>query len=418
MKFPRRGRVPGAPLFLAVLGMLAAAALATPATATPTAAAPVPPPVPMTSANAGAFRLQWGGDRRTQARLLRTAVNPGGNRITVGSMLNAANRQAHTQNQTACRNSALTHNGALVGTQGLAAFYCLDHSDTVNTRWTPQGVSGTEDAQPGAGTVNGHHAMVFSWHADGANTQGTRLSFLDRGTNRNKYIHVLLVRPNSAGTDYSDVTTHAGGIVWYDHYIFVAGRNSGVRVFDTNYLLRLANNPKGNISPGCPTGLHNGRYCGRGYHYLLPEIGRWSSQGTNALYDSMSLERAPGRNPVFLTSEYREDSVGRVARWTSSSMTRFSGTIQATVAWHQPVRDVQGAFSRGCYYFNSGGGPNGNRDLVRANTTGNRTPRSQLGGRGLQDLYWLRSADQLWTLTEHPGVHNRFLYGVHRPACP
>ncbi|GAA0929705.1 hypothetical protein [Streptomyces thermoalcalitolerans] len=237
-------------------------------------------------------------------------------------MLDAANRQAHTQNQTACRNNAMTQNGALIGAHAVA-YYCLDQADTVNTRWTPQGISGTEDAQPGAGTVDGHRAIVFSWHSGSVGSQGTgtRLSFLDRATNR--YIHVLLVRPNSTGTDYSDVSTHAGGIVWYRHYIFVTGPTSGVRVFDTNYLLRLANNPRGNISPTCPTGLHNGRYCGRGYHYLLPEIGRWNNQRAGTRYDSMSLERAPGRNPVFLTSEYRTNSVGRVARWTSAAMTRF-----------------------------------------------------------------------------------------------
>lgn len=412
MKFSRRGRVPGAALFLAVLGMLTPAVPATTA-----AAAPNPPPQPMTAANPNAFSLQWGNDRRTQASQLRTAVNPDGNRITVGSMLDAANRQAHTQNQAACRHNATTHNGALIGAHAVA-YYCLDHQDTVNTRWTPQGVSGTEDAQPGAGTVDGHKAIVFSWHSGSVGSQGTgtRLSFLDRATN--KYIHVLLVQPNSTGTDYSDVNTHAGGIAWYQHYIFVAGPTSGVRVFDTDYLLQLANNPKGNISPNCPTGLHNGRYCGRGYHYLLPEIGRWNNQGADTRYDSMSLERAPGSDPVFLTSEYRTNSVGRVARWTNTDMTRFQGTIHPYVAWHQPVRYVQGAFSRGCYYFNTGGGGSGNRDLVWANTMGNRTPKSQLGGRGLQDLYWLRSANQLWTLTERPGIHNRFVYGVNRPACP
>jgi hypothetical protein len=417
MKFPRRGRLPGAALFLAVLGMLTAAVSAVPA-----AAAPTPPPRPMTTANPNSFALSWGNDRTTQADNLRKAVNPGGKRVTVGSMLNAANRQAHTQNHKACRDAATTDNGALIGAKAVA-YYCLDHADTVNTRWTPQGISGTEDAQPGAGTVNGHRAIVFSWHSGGVGAQGTgtRLSFLDRATN--KYIHVLLVRPNSAGTNYSDVSTHAGGIVWYRHYIFVAGPTSGVRVFDTNDLLRLAHNPKASVDPTCTTGFHTsgphkGKYCGRGYHYLLPEKGQWINQRAGTRYDSMSLERASGRSPVFLTSEYRENSVGRVVRWPSSRMTSFSGTIQPTTAWHQPVRDVQGAFSRGCYYFNSGGGPHHNRHLVRARTTGNKATRWQLGGRGLQDLYWLRSANQLWTLTEPPGTHNRFLYGVHRSACP
>ncbi|MFI1162246.1 hypothetical protein ACH4UM_01225 [Streptomyces sp. NPDC020801] len=414
--------MPGAALFLAVLGMLTAAVPAAVPAAAPAAAAPNPPPVPMTAADASAFALQWATDhdRITQARSLRTAVNPGGNRVTVGSMLDAANRQAHTQNNARCRAQVRAKGSALAGAHAVA-YYCLQSDDANNSNWTPQGVSGTEDAQPGAGTVDGHRAIAFSWHAGGErplpSDTGTRLSFLDRASTSNKYIHVLLVVPNSTGTGYSDVTVHAGGIVWYQHYVFVTANEGGVRVFDTDNLLQLANNPKGNISPNCPTGLQNGKYCGRGYHYLLPEIGRWSNTGAGTRYDSMSLERAPSGSVAFLTSEFRRNSVGRVARWTDSAMTRFQGTIHPYIAWHQPVRYVQGAFSRGCYYFNTGGG-GGNRDLVRANTTGNRTPRSQLGGRGLQDLYWLRSANQLWTLTEHQGIHQRFLYGVNRPACP
>ncbi|MET8947376.1 hypothetical protein ABZX30_28475 [Streptomyces sp. NPDC004542] len=409
-----RRRVPGTALLLAVLGMLIAALPNNPA-----AAAPNPPPRPMTAANPGAFTLQWGNDRRAQARSLRRAVNPlnssGTHRVTVGSMLDAADHRARTQSDPNCASNATSaaHNGALRGAHA-TEFYCLNSVDTVTNRWTPQGVSGTEDARA-AGTVDNHHAIVFSWHHSGSNQHGTRLSFLDRATNR--YINVLLVEPDPAGTDYSEVDTHAGGIVWYQNYIFVAGPQSGVRVFDTTNLLRLSNNPKGNISPTCQTGLRNGRYCGRGYHYLLPEIGQWINRAPATRYDSMSLERAPGRTD-FLTSEYRENSVGRVARWTNTSMISFQGVIHPYRAWHQPVRYVQGAFSRGCYYFDMGGGFSGNRYLVWANATGNTTPRWQRGGRGLQDLYWLRSANQLWTLTEHPGIYSRFLYGVHRPACP
>lgn len=412
MRFSTRGRDPGAALFLTVFGLLTAAVPAIPVTT-----APHPPLQPMTAADPDAFSLRWGGDRRTQARQLRRTVNPRGTRISVGSMLNTANRQAETEGDSHCRSKATAHDSALIGAHALA-YYCLNDRDTANRRWTPQGVSGTEDARPGAGTVDGHKAIVFSWHSGpaGHDGTGTRLSFLDRTTN--KYIHVLLVRPNSAGTDYSEVNTHAGGIVWYRHHLFVAGPRSGVRVFDTDNLLRLAHNRKGNVSPDCATGRHHGEYCGRGYHYLLPEIGRWNNQRAGTRYDSMSLERAPGRNPVFLTSEFRTTSVGRVARWADSDMTRFDGAIQPYRAWHQPVRYVQGAFSRSCYYFSTGGEHSGNRDLVRAGTPGDRTPASQRGGRGLQAPYWLRSENELWTLTEYPGARNRFIYGVRRPACP
>ncbi|WP_225832441.1 hypothetical protein [Streptomyces sp. NK08204] len=415
MTFFRRGRAPGAVLLMAVLGMLVAAVPAAPVTI------PHPAPVPMKPGTPGAFTLRWGNDRRVQARMLRETVNPGGARVTVGSMLDAANRQAHTGNNTHCRHRATGSGGALHGVH-VAGFYCLRHDDATDPDWSPQGVSGTEDARSGAGTVDRHKAIVFSWHAGppGGSGTGTRLSFLDTATKR--YIHVLLVVPNAFGTDYSEVSVHAGGIAWYRNYLFVTANQGGLHVYDTRNLLRLAHNPKASVSRHCPTGRQEpgGSYCGRGYDYLLPEIGRWNNPNSaTTRYDSMALERAPGRAPEFLTSEYRTSGVGQVARWTDTELTGFHGTIHPYRAWFQPVRYVQGAFSRGCYYFNTGGGGSGNRDLVVANATGNhRTPVSRTGGRGLQDLYWLRSAEQLWTLTEHPGDGKRVLYGVSRPACP
>lgn len=418
MKFYKRGRASGAVLLMAVLGMLTAAVPAAPATA------PRPAPVPMEPGTPEAFALRWGDDRQTQARMLREAVNPNGARVMVGSMLDAANRNARTQNNTGCRNRATGSGGALRGVP-FAALYCLNSQDTTDDDWTPQGISGTEDAQPGAGTVDRHKAIVFSWHEGrpGGSGMGTRLSFLDTATNR--YIHALLVEPNEAGNDYDEVSVHAGGIVWYQNYIFVADNQRGIHVYDTTNLLQLARNPKASTSPQCPTGRQpgpNGRYCGRGYDYLLPEIGRWNNPNSSTTrYDSMSLERNPDDPsfaPVFITSEYRTSRVGQVVRWNNADMTSFRGTIHPFRAWMQPVRYVQGAFSRSCYYFNTGGGGSGNRDLVIANASGNRTPKSQIGGRGLQDLYWLRSVNQLWTLTEHAGEGNRVLYGVTRPACP
>ncbi|MFH8773445.1 hypothetical protein [Streptomyces sp. NPDC017958] len=402
---------------MAVLCMLTAAVPAAPVTA------PNPPPVKMRPGTPEAFALRWGNDRRTAARRLREAVNPDGARVTVGSMLDAANVQAHTQRNANCRNQATGSGGALRGVD-VAAFYCLRHDDATDPDWTPQGISGTEDAQPGVGTVDGHKAIAFSWHEGppGGAGMGTRLSFLDTAPDSNKYIHVLLVVPNASGTDYSEVSIHAGGIAWYRNYIFVTANQGGLHVFDTTNLLQLARNSKGSTSKNCPTGRQEpgGKYCGRGYDYLLPEIGRWNNPNSaTTRYDSMALERAPGSAPVFLTSEYRTSSVGQVVRWTDTDLTSFQGTIHPFRAWFQPVRYVQGAFSRGCYYFNTGGGGSGNRDLVFANATGSHmTPVSQTGGRGLQDLYWLRSVEQLWTLTEFPGDGNRVLYGVNRPACP
>ena len=49
------------------------------------------------------------------------------------------------------------------------------------------------------------------------------------------YSSATLVIPS--GRTVKPIKTHAGGIAWYKHYLFVAETHVGVRVFDTNYMV-------------------------------------------------------------------------------------------------------------------------------------------------------------------------------------
>lgn len=431
MRLPVPGRPLGAALLLPALVALTVAWhpwRGAGGTAHP-AVAPNPTVKPMATAPTTNVSLKWQVDRRVQAAALRTAVNVKGERVRMGDILRNAPYTA-TPNCDAPKKGAMKN---MLKTPGYN-WYCLMAADAEDKDWTPQGVSGTDDAYP-EGTVDGRHAIAFSWHAGPVGVRpappGARLTFLDTDPKSNKYEHVLLVRPTEDGKSYEDVTTHAGGIVWFTHYVFVVSVTGGVSVFDTADMLGLLGNPQGNVTDRKRIGAytdpvtHKVTYYGHGYSYLLPEIGQWHNQDPKTTYDYMSL---PANRDNALTGEWcnYKDSCnyrGRVLRWSMPELLGFEKkgfkqVITPIEAWFQPYPGTQGGFSNKCYYFDNGGGIAGSDGhLITAWADGSK-PVVRVGGKGLQDLYWRRSDNQLWTVTEHPGVGRRVLYGIDRPSCP
>lgn len=318
-----------------------------------------------------------------------------------------------------------TGGGALRNVVPAVTWYCWQHPDDTSPNWTPQGISGSEDARAG-GTVNNHHVFVASWygHDTGSRTPTrSRVSFLVAGTGR--YVNVELVQLVPGPVRFTGLPTHAGGIVWHGNYLYVADTNEGLRVFDTRKILDLGrtNDPR---APG--------------HRFVLPEVGLWytgSTQhcnwATRACYDYVTLDRSAA-SWQFITGEYCQAAAGawcnsRLARWRRddidiTSQTPVGRTIHAQAVYQQPVTSVQGGVSyrdpantnRTCYYFDSSRGERNLGWLVTDRP--NRTPVPERGGVGLQDLYVQRSNHRLWTVTEWPGNGKRILYSVRQPSCP
>lgn len=396
----------------------------------PLLAAPNPAPRPMAVVSTGTVRLTFTRRRQVDARALRAAINVNDSRVTLGDLLTTPPlRLAHHR----CK-VARQPGGVLRGVQRLRDWYCLTKKNSETKAWTPQGVSGTYDAHQD-GLVDGRRAFAFSWHQGGVGKSGagSRLSFLDPTTSL--YKHVLLVeiyRNASGNLSYRDLRSHAGGIVWYRHWMFVADPSVGLEVFDMDNILNLGGSPVGNTTDKKLIGRHGNRYYGHGYDFVLPEIGVWKRAAKNARYDYVGLDRSVTDStgtvrPQALTGEWcrppggtgepcRTPGVGRVFRWRMSRLTTFSGTVKPLRAFRQPTPYTQGGVSwNSCYSFDDGDG--GNAFLIAASP--GRTPKSYRGASGLQDLYLRRGTTfELWTVTEHPGWGNRVLYGVNRPGCP
>lgn len=418
--------------------------------------------------------------------------------VGVNSILKAAPREG-TWSNSVC-NGAATEGSTVP--EGFSRSFCFEDADNgdANSEWWPQGVTTVADADadqtwgdPETGwNPADHKPMLVTWYnkddwnkdkkpddtdVDGLNTErkGVRVSFIDSSTG--KYAHVLLVYPfiNSSGNaSYMSVRTsqhystsqkqygslHAGGIVWYGYYLYVADTNRGFRVFDLRNIIDLGALPADQWGTSkTAIGRQNGVYHAHGYRYILPQSDGW----TNTACDTVepppgtpcdmqdeektceatdvtpktsfaSLDRSSAVRHI-TTGEWCERAqatdayrTGRVIRWPMNDSggtpaLDANGNWAADSAYRVPFNTVyednggvQGAaVIDGTYYLSqSRGALNGKVIVARPDTATGRlveTAARRTSAIGVEDFsVWPGSQDQLWTVTEHPG--QRMLFSV------
>jgi hypothetical protein len=100
--------------------------------------------------------------------------------------------------------------------------------DGGTSRWIPQGLTGAADSEARDGA---RKWLAASWHSEKDDVEkGARMSFVD-GTdwsNPIPYRNVLLVNPIAAADapskhdTFAPIPAHAGGVVWFRNYLYVA----------------------------------------------------------------------------------------------------------------------------------------------------------------------------------------------------
>jgi hypothetical protein len=318
-------------------------------------------------------------------------------------------------------------------------WFCFEPDDAGETggrpEWIPRGVTTVADAQAD-GLWGDREAVLVSWYDDAHEPKkGVRVTFLDPKTNR--YRHVLLVYPYTRANgdpDYEIVGRpqggiHAGGILWYGKYLYVADTRRGLRVFDMRYVFDLANSP-GNAALGDAFG----------YRYVMPQVGAWvnaagpdndepgsTCSGAGApRFSYVSLDRSQTPD-LLITGEYcATGDTGRVARWPLDGATGqllpnpADGRVRATDAYRLARDQIQGAVSYGgTWYLNRSTGRDASGawrpgQLIVARPEGGELHATAVrpAGVGPEDLSLWPARDELWSLTEH--APNRMLYAVPR----
>jgi hypothetical protein len=317
-------------------------------------------------------------------------------------------------------------------------WFCFEPDDAGETggtpEWIPQGITTVADAQAD-GLWGDRQAILVSWYDDAHEPKkGVRVSFLDPKTR--KYRHVLLVYPffRANGEPAYEIVgrpeggIHAGGILWYGNYLYVADTRRGLRVFDMRYIFDLANSPDGGSTGDA-----------FGYRYVMPQVGAWvnaagpddndpgntcSGRGAPKFsYVSLDRSETPDR---LITGEYcSTGDLGRVARWplngaTGELIPQADGRVLATDAYRSAADQIQGAVSYGgTWYLNrstgrDAGGAWRPGQLIVAKAEGGELRQTEVraAGVGPEDLSFWPARDELWSLTEH--APNRMLYAVPR----
>lgn len=382
-------------LAAALVGLGAEVAGAGSASAGVNPAAASPAVATLTAAN---FRLQASGYSPVVASL--DAALPV---VTVPTVVGDGNRAA-----ASCSPGAANR---------LAAF-CWTSGDDDVSYWVPQGITTTADASP-TGAYDGSTAILVSWYDNGTDgyDRGVRVSFVDYSNPAAPtYRHVLLVEPyvrSDGKASFKPINIHAGGIFWYDDYLYVASTTSGFLVFDMRHLWETASTVSTEI------GLQSdGSYQAYGYKYVLPEVmsyGRSTLGGySNLTFSFASVDRTSTPNAI-VVGEYASPGTGtRLARFPINSDTgtltaSADGYVHATAAYNVSVTSMQGGTSiNGKYYLSTSDGSGNAGDLATFTPGGSVVMHYDVLPIGPEDMSYWPGKDQLWSLSEYASGRSVF----------
>ncbi|XRQ10409.1 hypothetical protein ACN3XK_05785 [Actinomadura welshii] len=384
-------------------------------------------------------------------------------KATVTDIMNDLNRQDADNPVTygeACEPAAVQREdaeGDPVPPPAIIQSVCFNDGDNDTAEWYPQGVTTVADMQADKEWGSGYQPVLVSWydHHTGPKNpvKGVRITFMDPWSGA--YRHVLLVYPRANGdyvsvrvsqdesnSDYSD-SLHAGGILWYGNYLFVADTARGFRMFDMRRIYDLGASKNGTTENKNSIGKVGNMYYGHAYRYIMPQIGSWTRTaptGTKCTesdgspnFSYVSLDRS-GTDHL-IAGEYCDGdqaTKGRVAAWPIAGA--FDGDnnliMDTSYRWNAdaahklPESNIQGATRfDGRWYLSQSRGQNkaGILYTTEPATSSTRTlqkDREQNLSIDPEDLaHWQFGTDPaspglgyLWTVGEHPG--KRMVYSV------
>lgn len=304
---------------------------------------------------------------------------------------------------------------------GVSTAFRWNAEDYASERWIPQGVSGSADGDA-TGMVGGKRVVLVSFYDsdETAANKGSRIAFVDTSKSPPAYRFVMLVTPSGtpAAPSFVPVKIHAGGIVWYGDYLYVADTSRGFRVFDMKSILKVDTNVD---SIGCANGI-----CRAGlYKYVLPQVGTYGIASVTTAckprFSFVSLDRSTDP-PSLLSGEYCASTAcsaplaGRVFRWpldAAGSRLRSAKTFP-TEAFYMGQVQVQGAASLDGTYFLSSSAPAGTAGALYR-VKGAKSATSTWSD-GPEDLMIDRARGLLFSASEHANA--RTVFGARLTSYP
>lgn len=288
--------------------------------------------------------------------------------------------------------------------------YAWQRGDSRTRHWLPQGITTSSDAyghDVSAGTVRGRHIVLISWYANHiwGFLFGSRISVMDcSDPNAAPYRHVLLVNPKRMwGVNWlTTIRVHAGGIVWYGQYLYVAGGQHGIRVFRLDDLVRVRN-----------------RFRTKTYRYVLPQFTSYAAGHDSGVgemfYSFMSLDRS-GAEDHLVAGEYgRKGGSHRLMRYPLDRETELlrrddRGWAVPAELYDRQVERMQGAtLVDGTWVITASNGKGKPGDLW-VGQPGDYVKHAGVLPTGPEDITYWPQRGQLWSLTEWP--RQRWVYAM------
>ncbi len=288
--------------------------------------------------------------------------------------------------------------------------YAWQRGDQRTRRWLPQGITTSADAygpDPSAGTVSGRHIVLVSWYANHIMgfIFGSRISVMDcTDAEAAPYRHVLLVNPRWRWRInwLTPIRVHAGGIVWYGEYLYVAGGQHGIRVFRLADLVRVRN-----------------RFRTKSYRYVLPQFTSYEADHDHdvgeMMYSFMSLDRA-GDEAHLVAGEYgRKGGSHRLMRYPLDRETELlrrddRGWAFPAELYDRQVARMQGAtLVNGTWVITASNGKGRPGDLW-VGQPGDYVRHAGVLPTGPEDVTYWPQRRQLWSVTEWP--RRRWVYAI------
>lgn len=300
---------------------------------------------------------------------------------------------------------------------GVKYAFTWNAEDQASTSWIPQGITGSADADA-SGLVGGKRIVLVSFYEDAGLSKGVRIAFVDvTNPAAPHYRFALLVTPTGTVADPSfvQVDAHAGGIVWFGNWLYVAQTGSGFRVFDLSRMMQVATDVD---TIGCTaTTCHAGTY-----KYVIPQIGSYVDKSTcGPIFSWVSLDRA-STPPALVSGEYCSTTAcagplaGKLFRWPLDNAT---GLLVGPTTWPLSAflmgqRQVQGGAMRGATTWLSSSAPaGGGGALYCLNPTRSLTANF---ADFPEDLMVDAANGALWSLSEAAG--SRAVFSVGFSAYP
>jgi len=272
--------------------------------------------------------------------------------------------------------------------------------------WMPQGITGSSDAYA-SGRVGNRKVIAVAWYDNGdgpGDNRGVRISFADvTNLGAVRYRHALLVEPmDNAIVNFRAVESHAGGMVWYGRYLYVAQTHDGFRVFDMNKIMQVETGRD-------VLGYDDGRYYARRYKFIIPQVGSYSLQqeSCRVKFSFVSLDRS--HEPHQLTSgEYHASSDdGLLVHWNlnpaNHRLELRQGHARGRRAAIAGETKMQGALTFNRRWYLSSSSQFLRYGKLYSTEPGGGAPDERAWPYGPEDLYLDRQTDRLWTCTEFAG---------------